>query len=280
MRVVTRRSGILGWVLMCGVGVIDPADIGAATLREMAVSWQSSICHIESYGARVGFGTGFLVQTARPGTVLLFTARHVLAGKDSVKVTFGVFDSSGTRESKWGVFDVTKDGRRYYNVSDTLQDCAWMPIGITPLLKVLTPDQSIFGIGQEKFVNSDDLIAGLPVVFVGYPADLSVGDKAPLTRRGSIAGIDAKTKTILLDASAVTGFSGSPVFLDKSQDLCKAVPGVFVGLVFDRKDVNRTYTTQDSSAALIIIPENIGISRVVPAEVLLPSIRLYEEQPK
>jgi len=272
VKVVPRPKRLfLVLTLLVVLGVCDSAN--SATMRELAVSWQSSVCHLESYGGHLEFGTGFLIQTARPGSVLLFTARHVLESKDSVKVTLGVYDSSGARVARSAVFDVTKDGRRYYNISDTLQDCAWMVLDIISLLRSLPAGSAVYGIKEESFVRSSDLLPGLPVLFSGYPANLSVGDKTPLTRRGSIAGVDNSSRTVILDAMAVGGFSGSPVFLDKSQEICRAVPGVFVGLVYAKTELNRDFVTQDSSTSLIV-PENIGIARVVPADVLLPSVRL------
>jgi hypothetical protein len=198
----------------------------------------------------------------------------MLEDHDSIKVTFGIYDSSGVRESRWGMFDVTKNGRRFYNVSDTVQDCAWMVIDIRSLVESLKPGFTLYGVREEYFVKTHDLLPGLPVIFSGYPANLSVGDKAPLTRRGSIAGVDLATNTILLDAMAVGGFSGSPVFLDKTQELCKGIPGVFVGLVYAKTEMNRGLMLSDSTTSLVL-PENIGIARVVPADVLLPSVRLF-----
>lgn len=273
MRTKRARNAFL---ILLGLRVALGGLCEAATIEELTRSWQSSVCHLESFGPVRASGTGFLIQTVRSGSILLFTAKHVLEGQDSVKVTLGVYDSTGVRTARFAVFDVTRDGRRFYNISDTLQDCAWMVLDIRPLLRSLPSGCSVYGIREDSFVRSSDLLPGLPVVFSGYPANLSVGDKTPLTRRGSIAGVDAASKTILLDAMVVGGFSGSPVFLDKSQSICSSVPGVFVGLVFAKMESPRGLVAQDSSTTLII-PENIGIARVVPADVLLPSVQLLNK---
>lgn len=271
---LSRRIGVLALAgaLSVGPGVSSEA----ATMREAVASWQSPVCYLVSYGRSNSTGTGFLVLTRKQGTVLLFTARHVVWGQDSLFVAVGAYDSAGARIALSGMFTLEKEGRRIYNVSDTMQDCAWIAIETASLLRGKPPGYTISAVREDAFVKTSDLFPGLPVVFSGYPAGLSVGEKAPLSRRGSIAGIDAANNTILIDAMAVGGFSGSPVFLDKSQQISNTVPGVFVGLVYARTELNRGFVTQDSSTSLII-PENIGIARVVPADVLLPSVRLFKK---
>lgn len=247
----------------------------AATMKEVGVSWQSPVCHLESYGKTPGTGTGFLVLTRDPGTVLLFTAKHMVHQNDSLRITIGAYDSSGSRIALSNTWPLLEGGHRIYHISDTLQDCAWIAVNTSGLLKSSPPGFTIAAVKEESFVHAKDLFPGLPIVFTGYPAGLSVGQKAPLSRRGSVAGFDPATNTLLIDAMAVGGFSGSPVFLDNTQSIAKDFTGGFIGLVFARTDVTRNFATQDSSTTLSV-PENIGITRVVPADVLLPSVRLFD----
>lgn len=246
-----------------------------ATMKEAATSWQSPVCYLQSFGSPSKTGTGFLVLTRDPKTVLLFTARHMLADMDSIRVTLGAYDSAGHRVALTGVWPLLEDGRRIFHISDTLQDCAWIAVPTKTLLAGSPPGHTIAAIKEESFVHAKDLFPGLPVIFSGYPAGLSVGDKSPLSRRGSVAGFDPTSNTLLIDATAVGGFSGSPVFLDNTQSISRGFNGGFIGLVYAKQEQSRNLITQDSSTSLDV-PENIGITRVVPADVLLPSMRLFD----
>lgn len=265
-----KISALVAIVTLCAWVVGE-----TATMRELAVTWQSPVCHLESFGTTKDTGTGFLVLTRDPGVVLLFTAKHMLDRKDSLRITVGAYDSSGNRIALSNTWPLLDSGQRVYRISDTLQDCAWIAVDTKMLLKSSPPGYTIAAIKEAGFVRTQDLFPGLPVVFSGYPAGMSTGWKTPLSRRGSIAGIDPSTKTLLLDAVAVGGFSRSPVFLDKSQAICEGIPGGFVGLVYAKTELSRNLVARDSSTS-VNVPENIGITRVVPAEVLLPSVRLFD----
>ncbi|MEW5701905.1 MAG: serine protease [Candidatus Zixiibacteriota bacterium] len=243
--------------------------------KEVIKSWELPVCYVVSHGDSTKYGSGFLMGTADSNMFLFFTALHVVQGSDSVQVQLGIYDGDCNRrrwEFRWVPHEA---GQRVYYVSDPSYDCAWIPIRRELIVRGLPATWRFWFVKKNQLVPVDSLCVGLPVVFAGYPAGLSVGSKVPVVRFGRIAAIGLDPRQVLLDANVFQGSSGSPVLLDKTDPRTRAFEGSLVGLIFENLDVLR-----QSPESQFRSTENLGIGCVVPADVLLRSVELFEKPPQ
>jgi hypothetical protein len=163
-------------------------------------------------------GTGFLVEI--DSISHLITAKHVVTLKgprgeptntflDSNLYAFYYSKSSQVKSKK------ISDIKNKYKVNwlihkDSLVDVAMLPFDID----TLTDDLRI--IPQKDFLNTKRLFETYDIYFVSFhPGLVNFYDFKPIFRTGTISRLNSD-KTILLDAFAFPGNSGSPVFLKTS----------------------------------------------------------------
>jgi len=236
---------------------------------------QTSVCFVESFGVKSkGIGTGLLAESYIPGFVLLFSAKHVLEGKDSIIVTVTTYDSSDGYVPVSFTKRIEKNAANMIYVPDPNQDCGALLIDPTNFDRKIVPKgHKHYVLPRSNCIPVSELFAGIPVVIVGYPLGLRTQSMLPLLRKGSIAGIDLGSNTIYLDAQIFPGSSGSPVFLDTTQDLGRQLAsklgGRFIGLVWSAVPMRKEYVNLSYEPDRLSMSENSGIGMVVPADVLM-----------
>ena len=116
--------------------------------------------------------------------------------------------------------------------------------------------------------------AGSNIVIVGFP--LGLGSHAnvnyPLVRQGIISQIapwfDGNSGSIIIDANAYPGSSGSPVFTKQGETGEIRLLGVIEGYIPYRDTLISAQTGQ----TMLIIQENSGLAYVIPVEFIEETI--------
>jgi V8-like Glu-specific endopeptidase len=163
-------------------------------------------------------GTGFLVEI--DSIFHIVTAKHVITFQGPHGELTNQFNDQNlyaffhTTDGKIKVKSLSEIKNRYQVNwlihSDSLVDIAILPFDID--LK----SDDLRSIPQTSFLGTNSLFETYDIYFVSYHPGLDTGnDFNPIFRSGNISRIN-KDKTILLDAFAFPGNSGSPVFLKSS----------------------------------------------------------------
>lgn len=232
-------------------------------------------------------GTGFVIsKPAEEGKqkLLLFSNKHVFWGKKdkdakdikkTIRLTFHKIKEDDTYElGQVHSFVVEIDrteGKVYFDHTNPKVDVGC--INISSLnnrgIKLNIPALDI-----NEFAKFDrsELIAGMKILFVGYPsAFYDKKNSLPVMRSGTIASIPSVDfngePCILLDAQVFPGSSGSPVFAivkDKYQLLGIISSGVCKGLDFveiekssDEKNTKTSVPVEWLGLGLLFINETI-----------------------
>lgn len=257
-------------------------------LGESAAQWWStSVCQVKSFGKQeTAIGTGFASPAyGASDALILFTALHVVAGRDSIQVTQITYDDLGNYVPHVFSKSLLEGGRRQYLVPDTLKD-------LTAILltgKSRNADKIRRGlrtrvIPLSDYIDPSALFVGLPVVICGYPLGMHLDNMLPLVRKGSIAGIDVSSRTIVLDADVFPGSSGSAVFIDDTDQLGAAFSAKhgasFVGLVHAYVSMRKKYVNQADTLDQMSVAENSGLGLVVSPDVLAKFVEFVKESLK
>ncbi|MDA8611369.1 serine protease [Candidatus Pacebacteria bacterium] len=181
-------------------------------------------------------GTGFIIskpsEKEDKHKLLLFSNKHVFWGKENIENTSTIkkeFKLTFHKRSEDGKYilgdthcfvgSITRSIEKgYYDHPDSKVDVACANIsnllerGINLNLLHLKDDNFF-----DSALEEGHLIAGMNIVFVGYPSGFfDYKNFLPVMRSGSIASIPSVNfngeKRILLDAQIFPGSSGSPVF--------------------------------------------------------------------
>ncbi len=163
-------------------------------------------------------GTGFLVEIE--SILHLVTAKHVvtfqgpkgeLTNQFNDKNLFAFFNTKNGRIKYKSISEMkNRDHLKWLTANDSLVDIAILPFDTDTITDDLRT------IPQSSFLGTNRLFETYDIYFVSYHPDLvRPDDFNPIFRSGNISRIN-KDKTILLDAFAFPGNSGSPVFLKSS----------------------------------------------------------------
>lgn len=260
----------------CALGVCA-ARSESATNREIARSWTQPVCLVESFARDSQVGAGFLSSTYSPDVIILFTAKHMLENRDSVRVTWRAVDPGGRIIPVSFSLDLMRGGMRMYLVSDTAQDCAWIPFPTETLRSRVCLGCTFSTFDTLGYVSTADLLPGMDVIVCGFPLGFRLSQSSPMVRKGAIVGVEPSSNTILLDAATIGGFSGGPVLVDKTSNLGREINGSLVGLCFGY-NLRRSQRQALSGSDTVSFEEELRLSRVVPAEVLLRSVELFKKK--
>jgi hypothetical protein len=227
---------------------------------------------VEAYPS-TNTGTGFLTKAERYGDRLVFTtAKHLIEGATELKLTVLFCDSSHTWSAPVTLnVPLYNDSLKLYYEPPGI-DAVLIPIersAITRARMEALVDFTVFiSIPYRFYASMDSLFAGQPVLFPGYPLRITVNGSKPLLRKGCIAGIDKPTETIYLDADALGGSSGSPVFIDLSSQInvefFQSSKQLLVGMITGYMAEKRDFADMRKENEIL----HAGIALVVPAETI------------
>lgn len=232
------------------------------------------------------FGTGFVVLKPvddKKSKVLLFSNKHVFWGKkekdkkDAVKkirITLHQRDSNGQHilgQTKRIVGEYKRNDPGYFDHPDPNVDVGC--VNISSFYNISGLNLNLTGLGVDFFeFKNEDLVAGMGVIFLGYPSGFyDRTHSLPVMRSGIIASlpsVDFNGKPqILIDAQIFPGSSGSPVFviLNRRYKLL----GLISDGVHKNLDFIEIQKTTESATNIIKIPKEwIGLGLLFTTETI------------
>jgi len=156
------------------------------------------------------------------------------------------------------------------------------------VVKIIDKDMPIKGVNIKKrkgrlvTVNSKsikpfkDILIGNDVFIFGYPSSLGIRGaelidyKKPLLRKGVVAGLNSRAKTIIIDCPVYFGNSGGPVIEIERVDVM-TIKYQVIGLVAQLVPFMEEWVSKQYPIANAQI-ENSGYSIVVPIDYILELI--------
>ncbi|HWO58211.1 MAG TPA: trypsin-like peptidase domain-containing protein [bacterium] len=126
-------------------------------------------------------------------------------------------------------------------------------------------------LAPEQTAHWEDMLPGQTVCFLGYPLGKSGQRGLPLFRKGTIAGFNPATDTILVDGQMFDGSSGSPVYFENSDPSCRLPlkEGRFlVGVVSGYWPLMTPLVNPKTGKTEFVKTENSGLGVVIPASRL------------
>lgn len=225
-------------------------------------------------------GTGFIVQI--DGIFHLVTAKHVVTKSNQdnglLSNNFDDKDLYGFYYDKKGNIKANKisDVKKNYSVDWLYHDDINVDIALIPFDIDINND-SLKVVPDKDFVSTNKIFETYDVYFISYHPNLTdLNDFQPIFRKGSVARKN-KDKTILLDAFAFPGNSGSPAFLAPSpirfdsnnyniggDELAGKLIGI-IGSYIPYQDVAISVQTKKPR---IIFEENAGIALIWTVDYL------------
>ena len=230
----------------------------------------SSVVKIE-VKANESAGTGFLfghrvIDPARPADTgymtVVITNKHVIADAKQASFKVWIIDKTGQpiRRTQFTLDLFNKSGDSLFVVHPQGLDIAAIAIPSASISLSATEKLSV--ITEAGVCQARDLYEGESVLFFGFPLNLELSNGMPLTRRGTIAGIDSLANLLYLDADAFPGSSGSPLYVD-SKDLLTTSPK-FIGVIAAYLPYVKRYANTQTGQIEMVQTENSGIAEVVP----------------
>jgi len=227
----------------------------------------------------VFFGSGFLLDV--DGITHLVTAKHVV--KESIQLNL---NSNITNDSLCA-FYTKKDGTVGEMPLKEMQEkfqSQWIfhtnpevDIAMLPC-EFETSLDSVYIIQMKELIETKDLLELDPIFFVSYyPVLSSYSDINPLFRSGIISK-KCKDSTLLIDALAFPGNSGSPTFLsyviedygtNEDVSLGFSKRKGLIGVVTDYIPYRDVAISKQTKHTRVIFEENSGIAIVWPSDFLL-----------
>ena len=233
-------------------------------------------------------GTGFLVgrffkkkdENQNEYHIFLVTNKHVLVGKNSVKVRFNPQSSEPAKD-----YDIPLNNNKTWTGHHT-EDIDVAAISINPKILVdegmkfryFMSDSNILHIEQmaEKGMTEGDFIYVL-----GFPMELVDSDRQyVIARSGSIARIrdvlEKRSKDFIVDSFVFPGNSGSPV-VSKPEffhiEGTKSIGSAYlIGIVSSFLPYRDTAISLQTKRPRVTFEENSGLSVVIPADFIMETI--------
>ena len=235
-------------------------------------------------------GTGFLVgrffkkkdENQNEYHIFLVTNKHVLVGKNSVKVRFNPHSSEPAKDYN---ISLINNGNKTWTGHQTEEiDVAAININARILVdegmkfKYFMSDSNILHIEQmaEKGMTEGDFIYVL-----GFPMELVDSDRQyVIARSGSIARIrdvlEKRRNDFIVDSFVFPGNSGGPVVskpefvsIKGTQSLDRAY---LIGIVSSSLSYLDTAISLQTKRPRVIFEENSGLTVVVPADFIMETI--------
>ena len=271
-----NKALLLTELLFCLVLLIGSAD-GSG----LDPDWKRSIVLIEKVVTTPDgeerlepHSTGFIVwHYGDPSRLILLTAKHVLAGRDSVFLRFNKKNQhigEDTLATVRQVLHLRDSGKNLWTAHpNSTVDLAGIIVKPDTLADILAIPFSLF-----KRVSA--VTEGEEVLFLGFPLGLTgLKRNYPIVRMGIVAlwtdeGIEGEN-VFLIDAQVFSGNSGSPVFLKPvpiaDRDTVEYSTAFFVGIITGHIEAEKRNTILDNRLLLSIkFTENSGLGKVIPAE--------------
>ena len=235
-------------------------------------------------------GTGFLVgrffkkidENENRYHVFIVTNKHVLVGKNSVKVRFNPHSSEPARD--YDLLLINNGNKSWTGHQIEKIDVAAININPRNLVdegmkfKYFVSDSSILSIEQmaEKGMTEGDFIYVL-----GFPMGIVGGDRQyVIARSGSIARIrdvlEKRSNDFIVDSFVFPGNSGGPVVskpefasIQGTQSINSAY---LIGIVSSYLHYEDVAISQQTKKPRIVFQENSGLSVVIPTDFIMETI--------
>lgn len=242
-------------------------------------SWMKAVVSIEKIlrsGDVKSIGTGFLVESPNKH-ILLLTAKHVIVDNEGNVVknlAIRLNDKSGNSIlltdhilTKWN------DGKWFLSETSDLA-CRF-------IARKETSD--ILFIPTSKFLSTDELNVGAPLIILGFPMGLRSDEFAvPIARKAMVARVSPDT--VIVDGFVFPGNSGGPVIYCPTVTFGKKITsGVLneqhlIGLVSQSIYYIDVAISQQTQRPRIRFEDNSGLSKVIPADAILELINRDDVQ--
>jgi hypothetical protein len=215
-------------------------------------------------------GTGFLVGTSRKH-VLIVTAKHVIAdplASKSQRLGYRL-NTAGTGSVVVWEDALVKQGLGEWYLSPTA-DVACRYVAWPNTARIVT-------IATDRFMGSASLMAGTPVLALGFPLGLRSTDHAlPIARQGIVARADQAG--IIADMFVFPGNSGGPVVYTPSFKPGKGLTSALeveeklIGVVSSFIPYREPAISPHTKRVRVMFEENSGLANVVPVDHLVQLI--------
>ena len=210
-------------------------------------------------------GTGFLVRTARTHVVVV-TAKHVIEeflASPTRRLGYRL-NTTGSKSVVLWEDDLKKQGLGEWHVSAADIACRFVAWPNAAQIVTMTSD---------NFLPSGTLMAGAPLLVLGFPLGIrSVDHARPIVRHGVVGRSDPDG--VVADAFVFPGNSGGPVVYSPS---FKAGHGLSSPLISEEKLIGIVSSfipyrepaiSPQTKRVRVIFEENSGLANIVPVERL------------
>lgn len=296
---LTKKLFVVIFFISC---ILLMADESQARFPDTVMSSVVSIGVHDSAGNWHPWGTGFLMKSYNKTLDVIVTNRHVFEPYDKqgsrIKLK-EVFVKANIRESvklvlgrrldDWSEFHLTllkEDTVLWTGHRNEGVDIAVMyfppldrlHIILSTLSEVTFIPRSFYGVYDSLNIAQD-------VLFLGFPLGLGANkNPRPVVRYGIIAYLDPSERSLLLDAQAFGGSSGSPVISTGTSrgDEPRLTARKLIGIVsrfepsplrFGFYERKITFEKKDSIAM-----ENSGLAKVFSVDLILETIEYHHER--
>jgi hypothetical protein len=235
--------------------------------------WLDLVVSIEmsEAGKALGpIGTGFLVQTLQKH-VLLVTAKHILENRIRVSTIRLGYRLNTTGTSSVIIWDdeLHKQGLGGWHLSPTADVAcrftAW-PESSQPM--TMTSD---------NFLSAEALMAGAPLLVLGFPLGLRQTEHArPIAKHGIVGRVEPNV--IIADVFVFPGNSGGPVIYNPPFKPGRGLSSQLIpeekliGIVASYVPYQEPAISTHTGRTRVIFEENSGLANIVPVDRLIELI--------
>jgi hypothetical protein len=243
-----------------------------------------------------GMGSGFFIRSSN--SVYLVTAKHVLFSEPegtnapalhSAQARVKSYSRAGTTNISERVMAIelaqllSAGEVRYSANRDValvrIEACSSddaNSVSLLPGISFLSADKGLQLLGPEVICVAKDIEVGADVFMFGYPICLTgpisqlFDPLEPLLRKGVVAGVNLRRKTVIIDCPSYFGNSGGPVVeVDRPSILVTRfrIIGLVSGFVpfeeeWENKTMRYSHVTKSNSGYTVIEPIDIALELV------------------
>jgi hypothetical protein len=272
--------------------VLSSVASGARTIPDDNLSYP---VRITIGGKDIGSGVYLNTQDA----TFLVTVRHVLydpptgklRGKEAILLAYARDPKDkGRNVFRLDLEKLETDGELK---ADATHDVAVIRMGkviqggdervIAPVTGVENTEKAtsgIVGVGRKNAIQFGEVLVGNDIYIFGYPTSLGLRDipqidyERPLLRKGIVAGVNEKTKAIILDCPVYGGNSGGPVLQVEETGL-GGKEFRLIGIIKEFVPYAETWLNISQKYSNVTI-SNSGYSVAVPVDWILDLISSWQ----
>lgn len=246
----TYSNIILKILIIFGFGtnliVLQNLNAQVNPLPEIINKCEKSIVPITGFNKNLKnenkhLGTGVFIGERNNPNEFILTCQHVIVTKDSNNKTLMTYDQlfANVNTMNGEVRQIPLE----IVYTDEKNDFALLKLNYTGLKKLNDKGNKLdlLIIAFDNFLDSDILLVGDNVVYLGYPMGLGVEESNyPIARKGMVSQNNPNNSNFLIDGFVQGGSSGGPVFMYKNGEyrlcgLIQSYPKDF-SQIFKNKD--------------------------------------------